>query len=181
MTTIRKVAVTGPESTGKSKLCRDLVHHYKGLFVPEHARAYIDQLERPYRQDDILEIARGQLTIEEKVVEQAGKMQEKTLVFCDTELIVTKIWSLHKYGVCDPWILSQIHDNYYDLFLLCDVDLPWEPDPQREHPELRSYFFDWYRRELERYNFRYEVVNGEGAKRLKNAVCIIDSALGSNK
>ncbi len=176
MTAIRKVAVTGPESTGKSILCRDLILHYNGLFVPEHARAYIDQLSRSYEKDDILAIARGQLDIEEKVVEQARKMKAKPMVFCDTELIVTKIWSLHKYGVCDPWILDQIESNHYDLFLLCDVDLPWEPDPQREHPELRSFFFDWYRRELENYNFPFSVVRGDGKDRLNNAVRHIEHA-----
>lgn len=177
MTAIRKVAVTGPESTGKSKLCRDLANHYKGLFVPEHARAYIDQLGRPYQQDDILAIAKGQLAIEQKIVDQAGKMSAKPIVFCDTELIVTKVWSIHKYDSCDFWILDQIESNHYDLFLLCDVDLPWEPDMQREHPELRSYFFDWYRLELENYNFPYHVVMGDGENRLNNAVRLIDSAL----
>ncbi len=177
MTAIRKVAVTGPESTGKSRLCRDLAQHYKGLFVPEHARAYIDQLSAPYKQDDILEIARGQLAIEKKIVEQAEKMRAKPIVFCDTELIVTKVWSLHKYGSCDPWILNQIMANHYDLYLLCDVDLPWEPDSQREHPELRSFFFDWYRRELENYNFPFYVVRGNGTDRLNNAVRYIKSAL----
>ncbi len=174
MTAIRKIAVTGPESTGKSRLCRDLAQHYKGLFVPEHARAYIDQLSRPYEKDDILAIARGQLAIEQKVVVQAQKMEAKPVVFCDTELIVAKIWSLHKYGVCDPWILDRIQSSQYDMFFLCDVDLPWEPDPQRENPELRSYFFEWYRRELEGYNFPFYVVKGGGTDRLNNAVRLIN-------
>lgn len=176
MTVLRKVAITGPESTGKSKLCRDLAQHYGGLCVPEHARAYIDSLLRPYTKDDISKIARGQLILEKKIGEQAHKMEEKPFVFCDTDLIVTKIWSLHKYGDCDPWILEQIQQNHYDLHLLCDVDLPWEPDPQREHPDLRAYFFDWYRRELEEYHFPYHVIRGDGVHRLKNAVTMIESA-----
>jgi len=68
----------------------------------------------------------------------------KEYLFCDTELIVTKIWSEFKYSRCDPWILKNIEQNPYHLFLLCNIDLPWEADPQREHPHLRLELFDLY-------------------------------------
>ncbi len=174
MRIIKKVAITGPESTGKSRLCRDLALHFNGFCVPEFARAYIDRLSRPYTQEDISAIAKGQLILEKKVVAQAGRMARSPVVFCDTELIVTKVWSLHKYGKCDPWILKQILNNHYDLYLLCDVDLPWEPDPQREHPELRTHFFDWYKRELDQYKFPYRVVKGDGKHRIWNAISFIE-------
>ncbi len=170
MTDVKRVAVTGPESTGKSWLCRELALHYNTAYVPEYAREYIEGLQRDYLLEDILQIAKGQLERESRMADEIGRRQIRPLLFCDTELIVTKIWSLHKYKQCHPWILENIQSNNYDLFLLCDVDLPWEPDPQREHPELRRYFFDWYKSELESYGFSYCVVSGQWLDRLQNAI-----------
>ena len=171
-TRIKRIAVTGPESTGKSQLAAQLARHYNTVYVPEFARDYIDRLDRPYNQHDILLIAKGQLRSEEEMVGQANK-----LLICDTELIVAKIWSLHKFGNCDPFIRTHIRTNVYDLYLLCDVDLPWEQDPQREHPTLRKYFFDWYRRELDNYGFPYEIIRGMGQQRLELAVAVIDKRI----
>ncbi len=170
MTDVKRVAITGPESTGKSWLCRELALHYNTVFVPEYAREYINDLQRDYNRGDILLIAKGQVERERRIAEEAGQRQIRPLIFCDTELIVTKIWSLHKYKQCDPWILENIQNNKYDLFLLCAIDLPWEPDPQREHPQLRSFFFDWYKSELENYGFPYCVVSGQRQGRLQNAI-----------
>ncbi len=170
MTDVKRIAITGPESTGKSWLCKELALHYNTACVPEYAREYIEGLQRDYSQDDILQIARGQLDRENRMADQVERMQNRPLLFCDTELIVTKIWSLHKYKNCHPWILENIKSNNYDLFLLCDVDLPWEPDPQREHPRLRTFFLDWYQRELEHYGFPFYLVSGKWNDRLQNAI-----------
>ncbi len=166
---VKKIAITGPESTGKSILTKKLAEHFQTVYVPEFARVYIDSLSRPYNQDDILHVAEYQLINERKAIVNANRF-----LFCDTELIVTKIWSLHKYNDCHPWILEQIEKNRYDLFLLCDVDLPWEYDVQREHPHLRKYFFDWYKNELEIYGFPYKVVSGQGIQRIQNATDLIN-------
>lgn len=172
MTVIRKIAVTGPESTGKSWLTRYLADHYQTVYVPEYAREYIDHLDRDYVRQDITNIAKGQLSAEYEAMQKA-----RGLLFCDTELIVTKIWSLHKYGICDPWILGEITNNPYDLVLLCDVDMPWEPDPQREHPHLRTYFFDWFLRELNGYGFHYHIIRGRGEERQDNALKAVEEFL----
>lgn len=169
---VKKIAVTGPESTGKSLLVKQLADRYETVYVPEFARGYIDKLDRPYQYSDITDIARGQLRSEKELEAMASRY-----LFCDTELIVTKVWSLHKYGRCDPFILDGILNNRYDLFLLCDIDLLWEQDPQREHPHLRAYFFDWYKQELDDYGFPYEVIRGMGQDRLERAVAVIDRLL----
>ena len=162
---MNRIAITGPESTGKSRLARNLALCFQDVYVPEYAREYIAGLNRPYAREDILEIAKGQLRQESDLARKARRF-----LFCDTELIVTKIWSLHKYGHCDPFILENIKKHPYDLYLLCDIDLPWEPDVQREHPHLRQFFFDWYKRELENYGFPYAVVSGESGERLQSAM-----------
>ena len=165
MSLTRKIAITGPESTGKSRLTAGLGGHYQAPCVPEYARDYIDGLQRPYQQDDLLQIAKGQ-----RAAVQLAEKQWQSMLFSDTELIVIKVWSLHKYGTCDPFILSAIESQNYDLYLLCDVDLPWEFDEHREHPHLRMFFFNWYRKELEHYGFPYAVVRGLGQDRLQCAI-----------
>jgi NadR type nicotinamide-nucleotide adenylyltransferase len=166
---VKKIAITGPESTGKSNLAKQLAEHFQTVFVPEFARDYINNLSRPYNQEDILHIAENQLINERRTTLKANRF-----LFCDTELIVAKIWSLHKYNDCHPWILEQIKNNHYDLFLLCDIDIQWEFDDQREHPHLRQFFFDWYKKELEYYGFPYRIVSGEGDQRIQNAIHLIN-------
>jgi NadR type nicotinamide-nucleotide adenylyltransferase len=166
---IFKIAITGPESTGKSMLAEQLAEHYHTVWVPEYAREYINKLDRPYNQEDILEIAKGQIRSETSICRQASE-----LLICDTELIVTKIWSEVKYGKCDPWILKRITENHYDLFLLCDIDLPWEDDPQREDPDRREYLFNLYKEELTNRAFPFTVISGFGQERIDNAIRIID-------
>lgn len=162
----KRIAIVGPESTGKSELSESLALHFKTAWVPEFARQYLEKLNRPYQYDDLLLIAKGQIK-EEKKRNVSGA--EKYL-FCDTDLIVIKIWSLHKYGKCHNWILSQIKKRKYSLHLLTAIDLPWEIDPLREHPHLRQFFFDWYKNELNEYRFPYRIINGLNTERTGNAV-----------
>jgi NadR type nicotinamide-nucleotide adenylyltransferase len=169
-----KIAITGPESTGKSMLAKQLAEHYNTVWVPEYAREYINKLDRPYNQEDILEIAKGQIRSETAICRQATD-----LLICDTELIVTKIWSEVKYGNCDPWILNKIESHKYHLYLLCDIDIPWSEDPQREHPHLREHLRNLYRKELLASELPFFIVSGIGHQRLDNAIRIIDSFTNS--
>jgi NadR type nicotinamide-nucleotide adenylyltransferase len=167
-----KIAVTGPESTGKSLISQQLSDHYTTVWVPEFARVYLLQIDRPYSYDDILEIAKGQQKSEQAFVPIAGRV-----MFSDTELLVTKIWCEVKYGKCHPWIEAQLQKQHYDLYLLMDVDLPWEYDPLREHPDSRGFLFDLYKKELGRLGANYRIVSGMGAERLKNAIGYVDEML----
>ncbi len=151
-------------------LAKQLAEHFNTVYVPEFARDYIAKLNRPYVQSDILKVAKKQYEIEEEKAKCAGKF-----LFADTEFLVTKIWSLHKYKTCDDWILNKFNNHVYDLYLLMHIDMPWQPDSQREHPCLRQFFFDWYYNELKNKNFPFEVVKGTGKKRLHNAVQIIEA------
>jgi NadR type nicotinamide-nucleotide adenylyltransferase len=167
---MRKIAITGPESTGKSMLAEQLAAHYRASWVPEYAREYLANLGRPYGEPDILAIAMGQLERESMAEKTAGGY-----LFCDTELLVTKIWSEVRYRRCDPWILQTLESHPYDLFLLCDIDLPWEYDPLREHPNERRFLFDLYFNELTRRKFPFAVVRGIGPDRLANAMALIEN------
>jgi len=165
----RKIAITGPESTGKSMLSAELAKFYGTAWVPEYARHYLEVNGPAYREEDILIIAREQLERETRALANAS-----SYLFCDTEFIVTKIWSEVKYGRCHPWIISQVENHVYDLYLLCDIDLPWEFDPLREHPGMRKELFELYCAELTSRGFPFHIVRGTGYRRLENAVKIIN-------
>ena len=150
-------------------LAEALANHYNTRWVPEYAREYLEHLDRPYEQQDILAIAKGQLKREQEAYTAAN-----SYLFCDTELIVTKIWSEVKYGSCDPWILDHINKNRYDLYLLCDIDLPWMDDPLREHPHLRDHLFHLYHEELRTRGFPFKVISGIGTRRLFHAIQAIE-------
>lgn len=166
---IRKIAIIGPESTGKSTLSAELAEAYHTTWVPEYARHYIDKLNRPYDEQDLLEIAKGQMAMEDELAAKTNK-----LLIIDTTLIVIKIWSEHAFGRTHPWIEKELTKRAYDLFLVCDVDLPWEPDPQREHPELRSYFFDKYL-DYARQNPPFAIITGQKEERFQIAKRAIDN------
>ena len=164
-----KVAITGPESTGKSTLASALASHYHTIWVPEFARDYLNNLGRPYSFEDVEKIAFGQINTEDKLTATANN-----ILFCDTELSVIKVWMQYKYHFVPDWINAEIAKRHYDLFFLCDIDMPWEPDPQRENPDLRRFFFDWFVKEIESNNQNYKIVSGNQQKRLQAAVEVID-------
>lgn len=163
----KKIVIVGGESTGKSTLSEQLAAHYQTEWVPEYARTYLQELGRPYTESDLVEIAIGQLALEDVM----SKMADRYL-FCDTDLHVIKIWSEHAYGRCDPWVLDQIALNRYDAYLITAPDFPWEPDPLREHPEQhwREYFFKQYISEIAATNLPMCIVKGNMEERLHAAL-----------
>ncbi len=169
---VNRIAITGPESTGKSELAEQLARYYHTIWVEEFARKYIDHLYRAYTYHDILIIAQQQLKNENSAAEKANR-----LLFCDSDFTVTKIWCEFKYGKCHPWIVDQFKNHRYDLYLLCGIDIPWSPDPQREHPDQRKTLFNLYKKELMSAHFPFKIINGLGGKRLENAIEIVDQML----
>ncbi len=169
---VKRIAIVGPECTGKTKLAGFLAQHYETKWVPEYARSYIDKLTRPYTKNDLVEIAKSQLLLEDSLAEQANKV-----LICDTNLVVIKIWSEFKYGNCPSSILNEMLVRKYDLHLLTFIDIPWADDPQREHPEKRELLFDLYKTELTRSETTYVEIKGAQELRRQTAIDAIDSAL----
>ncbi len=165
---IRRISITGPESTGKSMLAQQLAARYQTVYVPEVARTYLDTLGRPYTYDDLLLIAQEQFRLEEEMAGRANRY-----LFCDTDFIVLKIWSYDKFLKCDPWILEKVRRHRYDRYLLMDIDLPWQPDPQREDPSRRDFLFSLYQAELDRIGADYYIVSGRQEERVENAVRVV--------
>ena len=171
-----RVSLTGPESTGKSTLAAQLAAHYGTTFAPEYAREYLAASGPHYSLEDLEEIARGQLAAEATAV-AAAEARGHRVVFFDSDLLVIKIWFEHSFGTCPEWILDSIAHQKYDLVLLMGVDLPWEPDPLREHPHLRQHFYNLYQRELREYMFNFAEVAGDYDRRFAHACFLVDELL----
>lgn len=162
---MKKVILTGPESSGKTTLSRQLAQHFQVPWVSEYARSYLEELHRPYVQSDLYRIAVGQF---EK--EQVLAATQPPFLICDTSFLVLKIWSLYKYGTCHPFILKQVEHSKNDLYLLCACDIPWEADPLRENPDNREELYQLYLAELKRLGVDFLEVRGEENIRLKKAI-----------
>lgn len=170
---VKKIVIIGPECTGKSELSAFLASHYKTEWVPEYARGYIDNLVRPYVESDLVTIAHGQLRVEQEFGRTANRF-----LFCDTNLYVIKIWSEVRFGRCDDEILKEIKNRQYDLYLLTYIDIPWQDDPQREHPDKREELFRMYEREMTVQKVPFEIVRGLSDERNKNAIDAIERHFG---
>lgn len=167
---IKRIAIIGPESTGKSTLCEQLSMHYHEPWVPEFARSYLTNLNRKYNLKDIVLIYQKQFIIENELQSQATKY-----LFTDTEFIIAKIWCNYIFNQIPDSIEKMIMKHPYDFYILTSPDLPWVEDPLREHPGKGEYFFDLYRNELETYKLNYGIVSGKDENRLNMAIKLIDA------
>lgn len=165
-----KVVITGPESTGKSTVAKQLANYFKVEMVGEYSRTYLEQLDNPYSQNDLTAIAKGQIALEDKYL-----ARNLNLTICDTSLEVLKIWSSYKYQSCDPFIEESLINRPPDLYLLMAPDLPWQPDPLRENPNDRLELFDLYRQELISSKVSFYEISGNGNERFEMAKKIVDS------
>ena len=163
---MRKIVITGPESSGKTTLAASLAKHYQVPWVAEYARDYLNQLDQPYQEKDLLTIAQGQISREDRAA------QITDLLICDTSLLVIKIWSEYRYDHCHPWILEQLAQRPVDLYLLCIPDIPWEYDPQRENAQDRDILFKQYQQALT--DQPYVTIQGNRIQRLQQAINAIN-------
>lgn len=172
MQKIFRICVIGPECTGKTTLSSALSSHFREPWVPEFARQYLNGLGRAYQQPDLLTIAAGQVQSEEELKSQANR-----ILFCDTNLLVVKVWSEHKYGHCDPLIMKMHASRVYDHYLLTATDIPWVEDPQREHPQLREHFSELYRTLIASTGVGYSFISGSPEERIHLAVKAVEKIL----
>ena len=170
---LKKIVLTGPESTGKSTLSKKLAAHYKTCSVEEYGRTYWETNTGNKDCFDIAHVAGGQLWLEEQAAERANK-----ILFCDTDLLVTQIWSEIYYQKCPAWIIQHNHQHPYDLHLLLDIDIPWVDDGTREFPKLRQFHFDRIQEELESRNINYVLISGDYETRFEKAVAAVDALMG---
>ncbi|MCK6648315.1 MAG: AAA family ATPase [Bacteroidia bacterium] len=167
---VKRIALLGPESTAKSTLSEQLALHYHTQWVKEQAREYLSKINRKYTLEDIVTISQEQLAIEQQLIPHS-----KELIFVDTEFINAKVWCLDVFKTCPKYISGNITEHPYDLYLLTYPDLPWEPDPLRENPNRRDFFFNWYEQELKEIKAQYAIIKGLGAERFSQALTAVEN------
>ncbi|MFN5417425.1 MAG: AAA family ATPase [Flavobacteriia bacterium] len=164
-----RIGIIGPESSGKSELSKALAKSYSCDWIPEYAREYLENLNRPYSFEDLEEIARKTFDLIQSCE------NSNSFCFIDTELIVMKVWSEFKYKKCSDFIIDHILKQKIDFYLLCFPDIPWEYDPLRENENDRMELFNIYENELKTYDFPYFVVRGDLNNRIKSCQDILNN------
>ena len=174
---VKKIVVIGPECTGKSTLCQQLALHYNTPWCPEYAREFLLKNGTNYIYEDLLTIAKGQIALEEKSSQLVTK--SPPLLFIDTDMYVMKTWCEFVFGKCHPWILKQIVERKYDLYLLCNTDLPWVKDELREYPDLqtREKLYYIYKDLMINQSTPWAEISGNEKDRFQKAVAATDSLL----
>ncbi|MEH6407781.1 MAG: ATP-binding protein [Leeuwenhoekiella sp.] len=172
-----KIVLFGPESTGKTTLSRKLAEHYKTIWIPEFAREYLqnkwDKKAVICEPEDLLPIAKGQMLLENKAAQDANK-----LLFCDTDLLETKVYGEVYYDNWSNELLSKhALSNTYDLYLLTYIDTPWEADDLRDRPDQREEMFQYFKNTLIKYNRPFIILEGSIEKRMTTAISTINKLL----
>ena len=163
-----RVAITGPESSGKTTLTKALAEALGWRSAPEHAREYLEMSNGTYGFDDLEKIAEGHF--------DRIKNDDHDLIV-DTDFIVMKVWSNVRFGKTAERIQELIELDLFDLHVVCMPDIPWEPDPLRENPTDRDVLLNHYIDELEASNKKWIAVSGSHEERLTKALQEIQNLL----
>lgn len=176
---IIRIVLFGPESTGKTTMSELLAKHYNTVWVPEFAREYLQEKwnnERKTCEDaDLIPIAQGQIALENKLAKKADRV-----LICDTDLLETKVYSEEYYGgFVHPNLDKFAVQNQYDLYLLTNIDTPWEADDLRDRPDQRIEMYRAFESALISNNRPYIKLNGSIRERMEVAVKAIDQLLST--
>jgi NadR type nicotinamide-nucleotide adenylyltransferase len=178
---MKKIVIIGPESTGKSTLCEKLADHFHTNWCPEYAREYLMKHGTNYTYDTLLEIAKGQIVLEDKFINlvQSSPLTAhySPLLFIDTDMYVMNVWSKFVFGKTHSWILNQVIQRRYDLYLLCNVDLPWVKDELREYPDLarREQLYHIYKEIMIHQSVPWVDISGNYDERLQKAIDAVEN------
>lgn len=169
-----KIVLFGPESTGKTTLCEELALHFGTDWLPEYARIFLENkiANVPISDDicpeeDLMPIVDGQLQLENTI------NTTQKFVFLDTNPLETLVYAKYYFNKSYPWLEKIVSQNVYDLYLLTDTSVAWQPDPLRDRPKNRIEIFNLFLHELESRNLPFGIVTGTETERLQNAIGII--------
>ncbi len=176
---IKRIAVFGTESTGKTTLAQNLAAHFGEPWSPEFVREFWDLRAGKITAEDLGTIALGQIANEDRAVAAARRA-----VFCDTELLTCTLWDDWLFpGACPPWVRAEAErrTRSFSLWLLCDTDLPWAPDPQRSFSDAvsRERGRRLWRETLQARGLPFVEIRGGGADRERAAIEAVERALTS--
>lgn len=162
---LKRIAIVGPESVGKSTLAARLARHFGTTHVPEYGRTYTDTYGMSLLPSDMEAIARGHRALEDALARHA-----RGLLISDTEAVVTAMWSEYLLGEVPPLVAQYAADSRYDLYLLLPPTMPWTQDGTRVQEDftVRQWFFEGC---VERLKGRpCAVLSGDWEARFEGAV-----------
>lgn len=167
---MKKIAIIGPECTGKTTLAQELSNRLNTVWVPEFARDYVASLNRHYTYNDVEIIAKRQYR---ELL--ANYKKAKDFIFFDTDLIITKVWFDVVYNKCPEWLPAAIMSSKIDRYFICNTDIEWVADPVRENGgEMREILLKTYIAEVEKTGIPYYIIRGEGEERVQKALEILE-------
>ena len=179
-TEVIKIAMYGPESTGKTTLASQLADKFNTIWIPEFARDYLqnrwDTKQEICSQEDLIPIAIGQTQLENEALNKANE-----ILFCDTNLLVTKVFSDIYYNNCDAVLERAAKKHKYDLIFLTDVDMPWQADDLRDKPNDRENTLAIFEKALLDFEKPYIKLSGNQDERLEKATKIIKDYVKAKK
>lgn len=159
----KRIAITGPECSGKSTLAGFLAKEFDGHLVNEYAREYLSNLNRSYNAEDVEKIAKKQFELNNQF--------NRKMIISDTEMLVAKIWHQEKFNSSSKIIDELVNQQHFDFYFLCMPDLPWEYDALRENPDDRHRIFIIYKDLIESlYPKNHIIIKGTGENREKKAL-----------
>lgn len=169
---VKRICFFGPESTGKSTLAKCLAEHYHTEFVPEVAKEFISSNQ--FSAEDIIRIGHAQTV---RVLQKTAIANK--ILFCDTDLITTEIYSDTYLHVIPPVLKTLEFQVRYDQYFLFDIDVPWVADGLRDLGGKRKEMFLRFKNELEQRSISYILLTGEHARREEQVVKFVDYLLAN--
>ena len=177
---LTRICVTGPESTGKTTLARRLAEWLDTEWVPEGSRVYAERKGAPLTAADVGPIAREHIALADAAEERA-RARGASLLVLDTDLVSTVVYARHYYGAVPRWVERAERERRAELYLLCDVDVPWIPDGIRDQPETREELLAAFRRALERRSAHLASVRGDWNERWARASEAVRNLLDTDR
>lgn len=170
-----RVAVIGPESTGKTTLTQALAQHFHTEWVPEYMREYCqklwDEQQVVCRQQDLLPIAIGQIQAENRLLATAQRF-----LFCDTCLWELVVYAYLYFGECPRELEEAALASHYEVVFLTDIDVPWVADDLRDKPQEREHVLAQFDAFLQRNGITFTVLSGTHESRLQQAIVRLQAA-----
>ena len=176
---IKRVAIVGAESTGKTTLAQELAEHFNTVWVPEYGREYTEVRVGPvalfdykWSNEEFVIIARKQIDLEDQLAKRANRV-----LICDTDVLATCIWQERYMGACSEEVARISNERHYDLYLLTDCDIPFTQDGLRDGEHLRQWMTNRFRDELDRRELPWILINGSREQRLRMAIGAVEKLL----
>ncbi|PYY04370.1 MAG: hypothetical protein DMG64_04910 [Acidobacteria bacterium] len=176
---IKRVAIVGAESTGKTTLAQQLAEHFGTVWVPEYGREYTEVsvgreafFDYKWRNDEFVLIAQKQIELEDQLAKTANRV-----LICDTDVLATCIWQERYMGAWSPEVEKIAKQRTHDLYLLTDCDIPFAQDGLRDGEHLRQWMTNRFRQELTERELRWTLISGKDEQRLRTAVAAIEKLL----